>query len=268
VDFTKLTALGNDFILFDNRDQHLNGNELNFYRWLCHRRLGVGADGVILLERSNQAHFKYRHFNADGSRAEMCGNGARSICHYAAVHQIAPPELQFEVEGVIYEAQVREHYVKLKMPPPTDLNLDLDLPIEANLEIGGYLRVGVPHLVLFTLVVGLIDVVRVGRSYRYHPAFKQGTNVNFVTIKHRDTIQIRTYERGVEDETMACGTGSTAAAIISHLVKKLIPPIKVITQGGTLMIDWEPNFNPTYLDGEARIVYEGKLITSPEVFNF
>ncbi|MCI0512472.1 diaminopimelate epimerase, partial [candidate division KSB1 bacterium] len=120
----------------------------------------------------------------------------------------------------------------------------------------------------FTPEVSQIDVVRVGRFYRYHPAFKQGTNVNFVTLKPPDTLQIRTYERGVEDETMACGTGSTAAALIAHLVKKLKPPIKVLTQGGTLIIDWEPNFNPTYLAGEARIVYEGKLIAPPELFHF
>ncbi len=257
--FTKVTGLGNDFILFDNRDQHFSGEEREFFSRICQRRISVGADGVILLENSQKANFKYRHFNSDGSLAEMCGNGARTICYYAVQNGLAPAALSFEVEGVIYEAIVSGNRVTLKMPPPTEISTRTVQVDEKNLESGGFVQPGVPHLVVFTDEVDAIDVTQIGRRYRFHPHFKNGANVNFVQVINEETIRIRTYERGVEAETLACGTGATASAIISHLVKKLNSPILVKMPGGNLTVSWESDFKKVFLDGEAAIVYYGEL---------
>jgi diaminopimelate epimerase len=259
--FTKVTGLGNDFILFDNRHRHFSGEEREFFSKICQRRVSIGADGVILLENSQNANFKYRHFNADGSLAEMCGNGARTICYYAVKNGLAPENLSFEVEGVIYEAVVSRNRVMLKMPPPTEISTQTVQIDEKNLESGGFVQIGVPHLVVFTDNVDTIDVDQIGRRYRFYPHFKNGANVNFIQLIDDQTIKMRTYERGVEAETLACGTGATSSAIISHLVKKLIPPITVKMPGGNLTIDWESDFKTVFLEGEATIVYYGELVT-------
>lgn len=258
--FTKVTGLGNDFILFDNRNQYFTGEEREFFAKICQRRISIGADGVILLENSQKADFKYRHFNSDGSVAEMCGNGARTICYYAVKNGLVPKTLSFEVEGVIYQAVVLENQVTLKMPPPTEISTHTLQIDEEYLEAGGFVQIGVPHLVVFADDVDLIDVAQIGRHYRFHPYFKNGTNVNFVQLIDNQTIKIRTYERGVEAETLACGTGATSSAIISRLVKNLIPPITVKMPGGTLTINWESNFKTVFLEGEAAIVYDGELV--------
>ncbi len=261
--FTKVSGLGNDFILFDNRNLNFSGEEREFFSKICQRRISVGADGVILLEKSQKADFKYRHFNSDGSLAEMCGNGARTICYYAVKNRIAPSKLSFEVEGVIYEAVVSQNRVTLKMPPPTQISTQTVQVYESFLEAGGFVRIGVPHLVLFTNEVDQVDVFQIGRHYRHHPYFKYGTNVNFVQVIDKQTIKIRTYERGVESETLACGTGATSSAIISQLVKKIFPPVTVRMPGGNLVVNWESEFQTVFLEGEAAIVYNGELI-NPE----
>lgn len=262
MNFTKITGLGNDFILFDNRHAVLSGEGRAFFREICQRRVSVGADGVILLEASQRADFKYRHFNSDGSDAEMCGNGARSICYYAFVNKIVSAHHSFEVNEAIYEAWVKGNQVKLKMPPPEQIIPELGIVTEAELEEGGFVQVGVPHLVIFSSDVTQIDLMQIGRHYRFHPQFTRGANVNFVQVLDAKTIQIRTYERGVEAQTLACGTGSTAAAIIAALKKGLNPPIQVNNPGGSLQLDWGDNFNPIYLEGAVKIIYEGRLWNS------
>jgi len=258
--FTKVSGLGNDFILIDNRDGKLIGDEREFFRKICQRRIAVGSDGVILLEKSDRADFKYRHFNSDGSRAEMCGNGARCIAYYAVQKGIADSSLLFEMNDVIYQATVEQNNVSIQMPSPTEIRTDLNIKIENSLSLGGFVRIGVPHLVLFSDDVMHLDVNEIGRKYRYHPAFTEGTNVNFVQIVDSRTIKIRTYERGVEAETLACGTGAVSSGIISFVQKNIHPPISVITMGGFLTIEFADQFNPLYLIGEAKIVYEAEMI--------
>lgn len=258
--FTKLSGLGNDFILFDNRQRWFSGEERDFFRKICQRRTGIGADGVILLEDSDGANFKYRHFNADGSVAEMCGNGARSICYYAVTHQIVPKNLSFEIHGAIYHAAVEGNQVRLAMPPPEKIQTEIGIISEDFLEEGGFVQVGVPHLVVFTPALDAVEVAAIGRKYRYHPFFPAGANVNFVQILDARTIRIRTYERGVEAETLACGTGSTAAVIIANLQKGLEPPVTVKNTGGDLQFTWEnPAFDPIFMQGAVEMVFQGEL---------
>lgn len=259
--FTKLSATGNDFILFDNRDAHLSGEENGFFRNICRRREGVGADGVILLEESEKADLKYRHFNADGSPAEMCGNGARCLCLYAASHHIADPHMTFEIKGVIHEAWVFDKGIELKIPPPAAIETQLGIVSDKELDEGGFIIIGVPHFILFTEAVDAVDVENVGRRYSSfpHPLFKNRANVNFVQQKDTQTIQVRTYERGVENETLSCGTGSAASAILTHLRKGAIPPICVRTSGGELSVNWEDINDAIFLSGQASIIFEAEL---------
>ncbi len=259
VNFTKLSGLGNDFILFDNRDNFFAEKDRAFVREICQRGLSVGADGVILLENSAVADFRYRHFNADGSTAEMCGNGARSICYYAVQHKIAPEQLSFEIEGVLYRAQVSGDRVRLEMPPPEILEFSPGIVSDSELNEGGFVKVGVPHFVVFVEDVNQIDVVALGQKYRHHSYFPAGTNVNFVQVLNSNTLRIRTYERGVENETLACGTGATSAAIIAEHQFRMVTPITVKANGGDLVLDWGPDYTPVYLQGSAKIVYEGQL---------
>lgn len=255
-----MSAAGNDFILFDNRNAILTGREKDFFRQICQRRRAVGADGVILIERSSVADFKYRHFNSDGSLAEMCGNGARSVCYYAALKEIAPPHHTFEILSVIHEAWVIGTEVKLRMPPPVEIEAPVGVVTEEFLEEGGFIVLGVPHLVVFGENVADIDVEKYGRKYWGHPRFVNRTNVNFVQVCSSDRIRVRTFERGVEAETFSCGTGAVSSAILTHMAKGHSAPITVETKGGILCVDWVDYRQDVYLVGEAKIVYEGNLI--------
>jgi diaminopimelate epimerase len=257
--FVKISATGNDFILIDNRDRKFSPEKKNFFRKICQRRLGVGADGVILLEKSDRADLRYRHINADGSPAEMCGNGARSLCYYAVSQKIAPPHLTFEIEEEIHEAWVSGKNVKLRISPPSMIQDKLGIVTEEGLEEGGFIVLGVPHLILFTEAIESIDVDCVGRKYSYHSLFENRTNVNFVQKIGTRTIQVRTYERGVENETLSCGTGSIASAILAHVRKGIPHPVDVRTSGGELKVDWEDIHHSVFLTGTASIIFEAEL---------
>lgn len=260
--FAKMSATGNDFILFDNRSGQFSGAEQEFFQKICRRRTGVGADGIILLEKSEKADLGYRHFNADGSPAEMCGNGARSLCYYAAIREIAPPNLTFEINKEIHEAWVSGEQVRLRIPPPRTVQGSAGIEPEEGLEEGGFIVLGVPHLIFFAETYESLDVVDIGRKYSCHPLFEKRTNVNFVRPIDFHSIQVRTYERGVENETLSCGTGSTASAIIAHLKKGTQPPVKVLTSGGELEVGWEDFRHSVFLTGMASIVFEGDLKNS------
>jgi diaminopimelate epimerase len=258
--FVKMSAAGNDFILFDNRNRTLSGDEKDFFRRICERRQAVGADGVILLEKSSVADFKYSHYNSDGSLAEMCGNGARSICYYAVSKKIVPPHHAFEILGVVHQAWVTEDDVKLRMPPPSEIKTGLGIVTEDFLEEGGFIVMGVPHLVIFVKKVDDIDVAKLGRKYWPHPRFCSRTNVNFVQVCNSNTIRVRTFERGVEEETFSCGTGAVSSAVLTHICRAHNPPITVKTKGGMLTVNWDDFHQAVYLSGGAKIIYEGKLI--------
>jgi len=268
IPFTKMSAAGNDFILIDNRTTVLDperGTEIA--RSICRRKVSVGADGLILIEDSRRADFKWRFFNADGSEAEMCGNGGRCAARFAHLKGIAPPRLTFETMAGIIKAEVGEERVKLELPPPSRHCLGETLLLEGTRYTINSITVGVPHAVLFVDDLSGCPVVTLGKKIRFADHFKPaGTNVNFVSIRQGSTIAVRTYERGVEDETLACGTGAVASALITSAREGMPSPVSVITRGGeTLTVYFSKEqdvLTELFLEGGAAFVYEGQLYST------
>ncbi|MDZ7295647.1 MAG: diaminopimelate epimerase [candidate division KSB1 bacterium] len=257
--FVKISATGNDFVVFDNRNGHVDVvRHLQWCSWLCQRRVGVGADGVILVQRSATADFCYVHINSDGSIAEMCGNGSRAVAFFAHVEGIAQSPVRFEIGGKVYTARVDGSRVTTYFVPPAPPRFALCLPEEHFLDEGGFIDTGVPHYVLFAQDVQGLDVVGLGRKYRHHPAFApRGANVDFVQVLDRNTLRMRTYERGVEDETLACGTGAVAASIVAHLRRGCVSPLAVEVPGGVLQVSFDRTLQEVTLTGDVEVVFEG-----------
>lgn len=265
IDFTKMSGTGNDFILIDHRTPFLAREEMPaFARAVCERRVSAGADGLILIEQSETADFRWQFLNADGSWAEMCGNGARCAARFAFALGIAPARMRFETVAGLIEAEVTGQSVKLKMTAPTDLRLEEKLMVNGQEQVVHSLNTGVPHAVLFMADVHQAPVLEIGRALRFHEHFQPaGTNVNFVQQQPGNGLIVRTYERGVEGETLACGTGAVAAAIIAGLLGKVQPPVAVTTSGGEqLTIHYTlagQEIAEVYLEGPANFIYEGRL---------
>ena len=263
--FYKMSGSGNDFILVDNRSRIVD--EKNLTEWIaliCRRKHAVGADGFILIEPSKRADFKWRFFNADGGEVEMCGNGGRCAARLAYLNGIAGPRLRFETKAGLIRAEVSGNRVKLEMPQPTTPELDYPINVEEEAFTVSSMTVGVPHVVIWVDELAMAPVFKAGRAIRYHERYAPaGTNVNFVQPLENGTLAIRTYERGVEDETLACGTGSVAAAIVAAEKGMASSPATLQTAGGELLqVYFEKNGNVfcgVYLEGEARVIYEGRL---------
>ena len=269
LEFFKMTGSGNDFICIDNRDgkveKHLKGMPVvDFVRAVCTPHLSLGADGVILLEPSQKVDFSWRFFNADGSEAEMCGNGGRCAARFAFIRGIAGREMSFETRAGIIDARVDGTWVKIRLPEPTGLNLSLPIPVEERTMTGHFINTGVPHTVIFCEELLSCDVLRLGRLIRFHELFAPtGTNVDFVRVEDKNRLKIRTYERGVEGETLACGTGSVAAALLSAALGMTRPPVEVGVASGEMLkvyFDCEGHkFKNVYLEGKAHVVCQGEL---------
>ena len=265
ISFYKMSGSGNDFIIIDNRNRIIDDTELpTLIRHACRRKISVGADGLILIEPSDTADFRWRFFNSDGSRAEMCGNGARCAARFAVVNGIAGESLSFETDVGLVTGQVKGSRVKVKMPDPVDLRLDDSISLANGLLTVSSINTGVPHVVIMADAIVDIDVFNVGREIRYHKAFAPvGTNVNFICRQNRGHLAIRTYERGVEDETLACGTGSIASALIASCKLDWNSPIDLTTRSGELLrIHFNKNgnvFDNIYLEGDVRIIYTAQL---------
>jgi diaminopimelate epimerase len=265
IKFTKMSGSGNDFIVIDNRQGDVDGlNLVKFITAICRRKMSVGADGLILIESSDQADFRWQFYNSDGSRAEMCGNGARCATRFAYVNGIAGENLRFETDAGIVSGQVNADRAKVKMPAPTDLRLDYSIELANGFLPVSSINTGVPHVVIMQDAIGEVDVFGLGREIRNHETFAPaGTNVNFICQQGPGELAIRTYERGVEDETLACGTGSIASALISSIKLNWASPVNLLTRSGeSLTIHFtEKNgmFNDVYLEGDARIIYTAQL---------
>ncbi|NDY42755.1 diaminopimelate epimerase [Dissulfurirhabdus thermomarina] len=263
--FRKMHGSGNDFILVDNREGRVTAAAApDLARRLCRRKYGVGADGLILVERSETADFRWRFLNADGSEAEMCGNGGRCAARFAVLEGIAAEDLVFETLAGRVRAEVRGRRVKLQLPDPTDLREDLELVVHGERFTLQCLNTSVPHAVLFLDDVETAPVYEWGRSIRHHEAFAPaGTNVDFVQVTGPRELHVRTYERGVEDETLACGTGAVASALLAALAGRVEPPVTVRTWGGeNLAVHFEREgkaFRNVFLEGDAVSVYAGRL---------
>lgn len=230
---------------------------------VCRRKVSAGADGLILVESSGNADFKWRFFNSDGSVAEMCGNGARCVARFAYEQEICGPEMTFETLAGIIRARVSGSRVKVALPKPTELKIDYKIELAQGPLVVSSVNTGVPHVVIAVPDPEQPDVAALGREIRFHPLFSPaGTNVNFVSLR-KDGLVIRTYERGVEGETLSCGTGTVAAAVVAVCRGEASSPVAVITRSGetlTVYVDREGDeIREICLEGGTRLVYEGVL---------
>lgn len=265
IEFFKASGSGNDFIIIDNRDKVVDEKNLKtFIEKICRRKMSVGADGLILVEHSDSVDFKWQFFNSDGSRPEMCGNGARCVARFAYLNKIAGSKMSFETIAGIVSAEVKNDRVKIKMMDPADLKIDYTLELKNGPLSLSSVNTGVPHVVVVTDSLDDVEVVKLGSEIRFHERYApSGTNANFICLQKDGTVAIRTYERGVEDETLACGTGAVAAAIVTAFKFEAKSPVKVITKsGGSLYIYYKEingKYSDIYLEGDARIIYKGEL---------
>lgn len=283
IPFMKLSGSGNDFILIDNRKRMLDAKRASaLSAKLCTHRMSVGGDGLILIEPSRRADFRWRLFNADGSEAEFSGNGARCAARFAYLKRIASKHMRFETLAGMIEADMvagvtrrgeKPIYdqVKVRFPDPKGLRLHLRVGIDGSERDAHFIDTGVPHCVYVVPDPDALDVVALGRPTRHHALFQPaGTNVNFISVQDPHRIRIRTYERGVEDETLACGTGSIASALIASLVGKAESPVTLVPQSGLkLTVHFKSvgdSFTDVYLQGDARAVYEGKILSDAWTF--
>jgi diaminopimelate epimerase len=262
--FTKMSGSGNDFIMIDNRDGRLAIEPGLLAQRLCRRGLSVGADGLILVEPSSGADFRMRIFNADGSEAEMCGNGARCVARFAEIQGIAGRRMVFETLAGPIRAEVRGDRVSLQLGQPRGLRLRRSIDVDGVAHQVHTVNTGVPHAVVFCSDLDEIAVRALGRRIRFHPAFQpEGTNVDFAAVEPPHALAIRTYERGVEDETLACGTGAVASALVGAALGLVSSPVQVrVRSGETLTVSFAgngPDFHDVCVEGEVRVVYQGEL---------
>jgi diaminopimelate epimerase len=265
IPFMKMSGSGNDFILIDHREPFLKEDGMkDFIQKVCRRRVSIGADGLILIERSKKADFKWRFYNADGSEPEMCGNGGRCAARFAHLKGIAGPSLKFETLAGILSAQVDGKKVKLEMTKPFGLKLDETLLVNGKKEVFSFINTGVPHAVLFREDLEMLDIVEIGRAIRRHSHFAPaGTNVNFVSVEKGASLSVRTYERGVEDETLACGTGVVASALIAAFKGLVKSPVSIRTMGDeVLRVYFEiegREVRRVFFEGDVHIIYEAEM---------
>ena len=269
IEFTKAVASGNDFVIIESSRKPSDANPKSLAKRICGWKFGAGADGLLLLEKSKRADVKMRIFNADGSEAEMCGNGARCTALYRSLRSRPSGRgaltLNIETKAGIIEAKVLGENVKIKLTEPQGYQPQVAVEINGRELKMFSINTGVPHAVIFVEGIEHIDVSSIGRQIRYYECFAPaGTNVDFVEAVDTHTIKARTYERGVEDETLACGTGAAASAIVyslQSLVSGQKNKINVITQGGEALKVYFDRKNDAisnvWLEGKAKITYSG-----------
>jgi diaminopimelate epimerase len=272
--FTKMNGAGNDFVMIDNRAGEVRLEPDEIVR-ICDRHRGVGADGILLLEKgSNGADFRMRYYNRDGGEAEMCGNGARCFTRFANKVADAPSKISFETLAGVIRGELHDELVTLQMSEPSDLRLGIYLVSSAQREHVHFINSGVPHVVVSVSKVEDVDVRKRGEALRRHEKFSPaGANVNFIEKTGPKKILVRTYERGVEDETLACGTGVVASALIFAATEKIDGPINVtVRSGSALSVDFKralpavgsakeggDKFTNVTLTGPAEFAFEGTI---------
>jgi diaminopimelate epimerase len=262
--FTKMNGAGNDFVMIDNRAGEVQLKPEQVVR-ICDRHRGVGADGILLLEKGfNGADFRMRYYNRDGGEAEMCGNGARCFARFANKVAGAPPRLSFQTPAGLIRGELHGELVTLQMSEPKDLRLNLDLAINGAKEHIHFINSGVPHVVVLVSKVEDVDVRKRGAALRYHKKFSPaGANVNFIEKHGAQKIKVRTYERGVEDETLACGTGVVASALVFAATDNFDGPISVTVRSGSeLSVNFKragQKFTNVTLTGPAEFAFEGTI---------
>jgi diaminopimelate epimerase len=265
LEFTKMNGAGNDFLLIDNRAQNIQLSRDQVVK-LCHRHRGVGADGLFLLVpcQSGKADWAWQFYNSDGSQAEMCGNAAR--CFALFIKQVTGRngKTSFETAAGVIQATYQGDRITVTLTAPHGLRLNQRISTQSGELTGHSLNTGVPHVVIYVPDADRAIVQQLGREIRFHPAFAPaGTNVNFVQVLAPNSIRVRTYERGVEGETLACGTGVTASALVSASVHGFKSPITVQVQGGDILeVSFDAtgeSFSNVRLTGPAEFVFQGHI---------
>lgn len=274
IKFAKFVAAGNDFVIINNYDKKILAKKYPMLaKKLCHPKFGIGADGILFIEPSlrQDCEFKMVYYNADGSFAEMCGNGARCIAYYAYELEICDDIANFETAAGVVNCVIKKGgRVKIKLIDPKFYKPNIGIKLDNGKELTvSFINTGVPHTVVFVDDVEKIDVVNLGRQIRYHKVFSpEGTNVDFVKIISKNCIYIRTYERGVENETLSCGTGAVASSVISALKGYVDSPVSCITKSGeVLKISFRKNppedmlspVSNVYLEGKVYHVFDGEI---------
>lgn len=264
IEFTKMHGAGNDFIMIDDRDKTFPDENSEAIARIATRHTGVGCDGVILVQHSEQADFRMRFFNPDGGEVEMCGNGARCVAKFARNIGAAADQMSFDTVAGKLKAEIIEDQVRLQMTPPNDWRMNQRLALSDGEIEYHFVNTGVAHVVIEVEDLENVDVHKIGAEIRYHEDFKPaGTNANFIAVTGPDSLRMRTYERGVEGETLACGTGMTAAALIAGKLGRVTPPVKVTCAfGDVLTIGYDLNeagAESVTLTGAAKYVFSGSI---------
>ena len=265
IPFVKVAGSGNDFILVDARHRSFSGQIPALARAWCDRKKGIGADGLLWIAPSRKADARMRIFNPDGSEAAMCGNGLRCVALFLHSRDHGKKELRLETGAGLMQAQrVRPERIRIQMTMPRNLRLGIRLTLRGIRYELHAVNTGVPHAVLRVRSLERIDLSTLGPRIRFHRLFQPaGTNVDLLRIDNPHQVAVRTYERGVEAETLACGTGAVASVIIGAALGRLQPPVQVTTAGGeTLTVGFRQSRKPwegLYLEGPARILFEGTI---------
>jgi len=268
LEFTKMHGAGNDFIVIDNRWYRFSEEELaDLAATWCPRRFGVGADGLLALDEveDDDLDYRMRYVNADGSWAAMCGNGARCLARFALAADFEGPELAFETDaGRYYAAESPEASDRIRLYVPPATQLELDVPVDSETpEAVHFVHTGTEHLVTFVPDLNAVPVEEWAPPLRHASSVQpEGANVNFVEVTADDTLRVRTYEKGVEAETMACGTGVLAAAVVAETTGRVTAdPVTVETNGGTLAVGTATTSRgkEQYLEGPVVTVFRGTL---------
>ncbi|HOL21257.1 MAG TPA: diaminopimelate epimerase [bacterium] len=262
MEFFKMAGSGNDFVVIDNRGNTIS-NRKKAAVLLCNRKFGIGADGLLLLEKSRSADIRMRIFNPDGSEAEMCGNGLRCIMLFAVRQGIVKgSRINVETGAGLLEGSVSGRKVRAQLKLAGKPQKEIKIPAGGKTITACFINTGVPHTVIFTDDIEKVDVNGEGPAIRYHRLFKpKGTNVDWIEITGNNTIKIRTYERGVEGETLSCGTGSVAGAIAGFLAGRVSPPVKVIARSGEkLTVSFDRELKKVYLEGDILTIFRGEWL--------
>jgi len=268
LEFYKMSGLGNDFILIDNFEGRLKEDPADLARRLCPRRTSVGADGLVVLEPDDEVDFRWRFHNSDGSEAEMCGNASRCAARLAVRLGRAGEKLAFRTLAGIIRAEVSGDRVKVELPRPERLRRGVSLALDGASLQADFIVAGVPHAVVLVEDLEAVDVAGLGAKIRYHAQFAPaGTNADFISLLGPDRLGLRTYERGVEGETLACGTGAVASAVLAHLRGLVASPTRVrVRSGEELVIHYAANpegLDPwpgaVLMEGQATLVYQAEL---------
>ena len=281
INFTKMNGAGNDFVVINDFDGTLTADLPSIARTVCTRGFGIGADGLLVLRRNPKYDFEMIYLNSDGSEGGMCGNGGRCISRFAVLNGICKSPMKFTAHGAIYSSEVfNDKMVRLHFPDPESITPILEVPVGGYKYEATYVHPNTDHTVLLSGSsfgsVDSADLIGISRKIRYNfEIFPKGTNVNLIEQENSSRIRMRTYERGVENETLACGTGAVASAITAAIRYGMNSPVEIHTSGGEIMkVYFERSgerFSNLILEGSATVVFKSKVFydeTSNSIIDF